>query len=1035
MSTSPAQPSITPLSPDTQASTISLDDFSDSQFDLDQLEHAVEELPDSEPEDHLLSPSPADDASLATADENIVSNGDATGSALAPASAGVIRTARPRTDVDRQIAALEPRTRPWELQNLLNLSGQTLGVASSASSVGFSFAREATSLSLNIAKRLTQVAVALPAMAIDAAAGTAPGSGNPTAATIAHKSVGGLFDLLTTLAVGGIDLGSALTSAGLGAASTGIEGVRRSLGSEVVKALGQFVKLVQREWHAQDDCLPPGGIPGFGATGVTRALIVWICIQMVTREDYEKKLLKELQEIDVDALRIEIEEEQRAAASRAPQGGGIDAASTSGANVGTVRITSETSDQDGGEVIGAEIGSSQAGVGIGAPSKSSESLSNKEAMQGLLRYSSMVLAVYGGTALAWLGRLPQTEAEAARAASARPSSSTSAPASGLSSSSALPADGVTREQDEEQFLEAAAMMDLPEEDRESLHLKLEKERDRRGMPGGFGARSESVDDAASVVFNADDPEAGNKTTGAAPGTPSGRASGADSLADRQHANGSSTAGEAPTKSYSYLNIIAGEHDEELFHRVSKLERQHVQTGSYREERPVADEVLEETIAPPTTGPRIPRPSKPRYYVVTDHKSRKIILVLRGSLSLGDIAADLTCESREFYFPDPAARGEVDPAASTAPEAQQTNSVPFPGQDASTSARAAKFIDTDQSELPLVHEGMYETSLGVGAINRPVHRAVRSALLANAGYNLDIAGHSLGAGVASLLAIMWANPETTLTTTASGLPPGRKLHAYCYGCPATMSASLGRRCHKLITSYVYSYDFICRLSLGSIQDIRNAAAWILWEDQQESLRQRQQQQSRGTSSTAAQNGEAPFDPSDRSTPLRVAALLTRAFEHQAGRLDSSPETKAAVETDFLALRRTLEANMRNVELFVPGQLFYFFKGQDFLVDGEQEQELKQDGAAGSSTTSSAGAVAEAEAGALVPSSTAPSPTPRKKVKGTKQRGFILRPAPAEGGGRGGRVENVFDQVIFSRDLISCHMPSVYDAALKGMIGRK
>lgn len=1033
MSTSPPHPSIIPLSPDTQASTISLDDFSDSQFDLDRLEHAVEELPDSDPEDHLLSTSPADGASLATADEDLLPNGDSNVNDVAPASGGVVRAARPRTSVDRQIAALEPRTRPWELQNLLSLSGQTLGVASSASSAGFSFAREATSLSLNIAKRLTQVAVALPAMAIDAAAGTAPGSGNPTAATIAHKSVGGLFDLLTTLAVGGIDLGSALTSAGLGAASTGIEGIRRSLGSEVVKALGQFVKLVQREWHAQDDCLPPGGIPGFGATGVTRALIVWICIQMVTREDYEKRLLKELQEIDVDALRAEVEEEQRAAAGRAPQGGGIDASSTSGAAVGTVRITSEASDQAGGEVIGAEIGSSQAGGGFGISTPSSEPLSNKEAMHGLLRYSSMVLAVYGGTALAWFGKLPQTEAEAARAASPRqptPANGSNAPGSGLSSSSALPADGMTREQDEEQFLEAAAMMDLPEEDRESLHLKLEKERDRRGMPGGFGGRSESADEAGSIVFNADDPEAVTKATGAAPGTPSGRASVAGSQADRQHANGSSTAGEAPTKSYSYLNIIAGEHDEELFHRVSKLERQHVQTGSYHDERPGAEELQEETIAPPSSGPRIPRPSKPRYYVVTDHKSRKIILVLRGSLSIGDIAADLTCESREFYFPDPAARGEVDPADSATPEPQQqTNSVPFPGQDASTSARAAKFIDPDRSEVPLVHEGMYETSLGVGAINRPVHRAVRSALLTNPGYNLDIAGHSLGAGVASLLAIMWANPETTLTTTASGLPPGRKLHSYCYACPATMSASLGRRCDKLITSYVYSYDFICRLSLGSIQDIRNAVAWILWEDQQESLRQRQQQQSQGASGAAgADGGEAPFNPSDRSTPLRVAALLTRAFEHQAGRLDSSPETKAAVETDFLALRRTLEANMRNVELFVPGQLLHLFKGQDFLVEEEVKVEQGQDGAASSGTPPNA--EGEAGAGALIP-----APQPRKKVKGTKQRGFILRPAPAEGGGRAGRVENVFDQVIFSRDLISCHMPSVYDAALKGMIGRK
>lgn len=126
---------------------------------------------------------------------------------------------------------------PIDWPALLGVSSQTLDAASTATSIGFSAARVATQFGLTFAKRLTQVLVALPAMAVDGALlGVAPGgiasnendsSRQPSAAAIAHATVGGLFDGIAMLALGGIDVGSALTGAGLGAAGAGVEGVRR----------------------------------------------------------------------------------------------------------------------------------------------------------------------------------------------------------------------------------------------------------------------------------------------------------------------------------------------------------------------------------------------------------------------------------------------------------------------------------------------------------------------------------------------------------------------------------------------------------------------------------------------------------------------------------------------------------------------------------------------------------------------------------------------------------------------------------------
>ncbi|PWN98549.1 hypothetical protein FA09DRAFT_338404 [Tilletiopsis washingtonensis] len=881
-----------------------------------------------------------------------------------------------------------PRSAEWA--RLLGLSGQGVSAANAATSMGFTAARYGTAFSLNIAKRVAQTLVALPAFALDGALGNGLPDGThgrdaPTASQTAHAAVGGLFDVISTLALGGIDIGSALTSAGLGAAGASIEGVRRLLGSEVMRSLSAFSRLVSREWNVESDLLPPGGIPHYSTLRVTQALTTWVCVQMVTRDYYENRMLNELTELDFTAMQAEHEAEaakQKAASERRAIEGSPAPETTPGAPAPgrgheAVRITSENALPGAeGDIIGAEIGTSPEGSVAGdvPPAPDSvedaphpEPLSPAEALQGLRRYSKLVLGVYGGVALAWLGRLPPnvftaqeqelgsvTDGEAARvgggsaaAKAARDAGAGDAPMLGPDAPS------VSRQNDESEFLRAAAAMDLDDAELESIDREYaQREREAQvqpqpqgsgsstpgdTMPGAFGSAPTRTQPANEIVFSSE-PEALD-------GLPAAVETGAVAAAPAKRP----TAG-GP----SYIDIITGRHDSQLFHSLAGLPDGAAQEGNY------ADTEIGSNGRPVRGAPRAPsrvaRPSQPRYYVVVDHPARRVILVLRGSLSLGDIAIDLTCESADFQWREDHGVEMPSQTPATASSSRLASDEAMPDYKDETGETQPRLLprSADQSTRDIVHEGMYETAKDIGEPGRPVHRAVARALRQHPGYSLEITGHSLGAGVASLLALMWASPVTCLTIPSSGLPAGRRVHAFAFSVPCVMGAKLGLRCASLVTSFVYSYDLVSRLSLGSILDIRNAAAWICYEDSQP---ERQ----------APANG-----PSNAVFSLRMTSLIRKAFRHQAGRLDADPRAKADVEMDMLAVRKTLEASMQQVELYPPGNVLYAFAPGDLAVGAKAE------------------------------------------------RLFHLR--------HDGKRENVFGQITFDRKMLSYHMPQEVDRVL-------
>ncbi|KAG6915469.1 hypothetical protein DXG01_011336 [Tephrocybe rancida] len=320
--------------------------------------------------------------------------------------------------------------------------------------------------------------------------------------------------------------------------------------------------------------------------------------------------------------------------------------------------------------------------------------------------------------------------------------------------------------------------------------------------------------------------------------------------------------EAPAE-YSWWDVLLGKHDQEIFERAAGV-------GSTSQK--AKEEIKAKMSATAVSGSDH---MMPRFWVLTDHGRSQVVLVLRGTMSLNEIAADLTCDAEEFE-PAVTVEEEVPPL----PSQYVFPSMSQP-QSSASSTTGPRYH---------VHSGMLRMARAMGGTGKPVQIAVQQALYHNPDYDLVMCGHSLGAGVAAILGMEWADPKTCLTVRSSGLPVGRRVFVYCFAPPALTDAALSRLANRLIVSFVYSHDVVSRLSLGSIRDLRNAASWLC-EAETEHV------------------GEG------------WTAVTNRAKRWKAG--GGSPDDPQW----FVAVRKSLQANMQMSNMFPPGHVLWALRDSD------------------------------------------------------------------------------------------------------------
>ncbi|PGH35489.1 esterase/lipase [[Emmonsia] crescens] len=191
-----------------------------------------------------------------------------------------------------------------------------------------------------------------------------------------------------------------------------------------------------------------------------------------------------------------------------------------------------------------------------------------------------------------------------------------------------------------------------------------------------------------------------------------------------------------------------------------------------------------------------------HYLSLDHASKAVVLTLRGTWGFEDILTDMTCDYDDLRW---------------------------------------------LGRTWQVHKGMHASAkrLLEGGGGR-VMATIRAALEEFPEYGVIFCGHSLGGGVAALLATMISKPKDTdkpgpSFVTASKpspgtpllpssqtrrnaqqpgqlfLPSGRPIHVYAFGPPAVMSPSLRRATRGLITTVVNGQDVVPTLSLGVLHD--------------------------------------------------------------------------------------------------------------------------------------------------------------------------------------------------------------------------
>jgi predicted esterase len=176
--------------------------------------------------------------------------------------------------------------------------------------------------------------------------------------------------------------------------------------------------------------------------------------------------------------------------------------------------------------------------------------------------------------------------------------------------------------------------------------------------------------------------------------------------------------------------------------------------------------------------------RPAYFLVRDVKRKTLVLAIRGTWTLYDLLTDLCCTPQE-----------LDPTATTVAVATWV----LWWKRISSSYSNDLSTSTAQRCL-MAHHGMLESAR---ALQVEVEEIIESEMKKNAEYKLMIVGHSMGGGIAAILAALW---KTSFHA-----------NAIVYGPPCVASINSHLSHMSNIVSIVTEGDPFCYISLGHVAE--------------------------------------------------------------------------------------------------------------------------------------------------------------------------------------------------------------------------
>jgi len=152
--------------------------------------------------------------------------------------------------------------------------------------------------------------------------------------------------------------------------------------------------------------------------------------------------------------------------------------------------------------------------------------------------------------------------------------------------------------------------------------------------------------------------------------------------------------------------------------------------------------------------------QPRYFIAMDHANQAIVVSIKGTASVNDLAKDLVCHS-----------------------------VPFLDGEAHSGIKAAA-------------EKVYEQAIG----------SLTEALEKFQGYKVVLCGHSLGGGTAILLKLLIHQKQMEGSLK---IDPSVQIECFAYAPPPVFRGLLPEVMAEGIHTFVHHHDIVPRLSLGSV----------------------------------------------------------------------------------------------------------------------------------------------------------------------------------------------------------------------------